>query len=109
MPGSKNARKRICLEERQRLQIALAAVARCAQRYQPLLVVAAVAQRGRVVQLQNVIVCVPKVAALGASVFVFGKDVFAVTGSDLAPLVFTRAIITACVYIDKLSPQYGTL
>ena len=72
----KNARKGVCHEGRQRLEVALVAVARCAQRDKLLLVVAAVAQRGRVVQFQDVVVRVTQVAALGASVLVLGEDCF---------------------------------
>ena len=72
----KNTRKWICQEGRQGLKVRLVAVTRCAQRYELRLVVATVAQGSGVVQLQNVVVRVPKVATLGASVLVFSKDVF---------------------------------
>ena len=62
-----------------------------------LLVVAAVPQRRRVVQFQNVVVRVALIAARCASVFVLVKDAFALGGGGLPAFVFTRAMITAFV------------
>ena len=72
----KNARKGVCHEGCQRLEVALVAVTGCAQRYQLLGVVPAVAQGCWVVQFQDVVVRVTQVATLGTSVLVFGEDCF---------------------------------
>ena len=68
-----HTRNGIRLEGRQRLQMAIVAVARCAQRYKLLFVVAAITQGSRVVQLQSV-VRVPGIAAPCASVIMLSED-----------------------------------
>ena len=76
--------------------MALVVVARCTQRYKLLFVVATIAQWSRVVQLQSV-VRVPGIATLCALVLMLSEDGCAAKGGDLAPIVFTRAMTTACV------------
>ena len=88
--GLEDAREGVRLEGRQALEVALVAVAVGAEWDLLLLVVAAVPQGRRVVELQDVVVVVAGVAALRAAVPVLGEDALALGFGGAAALVLDQ-------------------